>query len=102
MICLLGLIVIVIGDEVISNNIYIKGKYNLRLMLKDVFGFVEHLEKATFDLGYKLALTKNEEDAVLERTAVIADSRIEIDHIHWYVRQYTLSIQQQGTYLNKF
>ena len=27
-------------------------------MLKDVFGFAEHQEKATYGLGYKLTLTR--------------------------------------------
>ena len=45
-------------------------------MLKDVFGFAEHQEKATYGLGYKLTLTSNKDDAVLDRTAAIADARV--------------------------
>ena len=29
----------------------VKGKYHVRIMLKDVFGFAEHQEKATCGLG---------------------------------------------------
>ena len=50
-------------------------------MLKDVFGFAEHQEKATYGLGYKLIVT-------------IAD--IKIDNIRWYVPNYTPSIPQQS------
>ena len=35
-------------------------------------------------------------DAALQKTIALADARIKIDHIHWYVPHYTPSIQQQG------
>ena len=38
----------------------IKGKYHLKILLKEIFGFAEHQEKATYVLGYKLTLTRNE------------------------------------------
>ena len=65
-------------------------------MLKDVFGFAKHQEKATYGLGYKLTLTRNKDDAVLDKANGIADARIKIDHIHWYVPHYTPSIKQQS------
>ena len=34
-----------------------KGKYHIRIMLKDIFGFAEYQEKGTYGLGYKLTLT---------------------------------------------
>ena len=72
------------GDELsLSKNV--KGNYHLRIMLKDVFGFAEHQEKVRLGLRYKLTLTRNKDDGVLEKTASIADARIKIDHIHWYV-----------------
>ena len=66
-------------------------------MLKDIFGYAEHQEKATYGLGYKLTLTGNKDDAVIDKANGIADARIRIDHIHWYVPHYTPSIQQQST-----
>ena len=33
----------------LANNKNIKGKYHMRIYLKDIFGFSEHQEKATFD-----------------------------------------------------
>ena len=74
-----------------------KSKYHLKIMLKDVFEFAEHQEKATYGLGYKLTLTRNKDDAVIDKAGGIADARIRIDHIHWYVPHYTPSIQQQST-----
>ena len=83
-------------DELALNKI-IKGKYHVKIMLKDVFGFAEHQEKATYGLGYKLTLTGNKDDAVIDKAGGIADARIRIDHILWYVPHYTPSIQQQST-----
>ena len=36
-------------------------------MLKDVFGFAEGQEKATYGLGYKLTLTRIKDEAVAGR-----------------------------------
>ena len=83
-------------DELALNK-NIKGKYHLKILLKDIFGFAEHQEKATYGLGYKLTLTRNKDDAVVDKADGIADARIRIDHIHWYVPHYTPSIQQQST-----
>ena len=65
-------------------------------MLEDIFGFEEHQEKATYGLGYKLTLTRNKNDAVIDKAGGIAEARIKIDHIHWYVPHYTSSMQQQA------
>ena len=65
-------------------------------MLKDVFGFAECQEKATYGLGYKLTLTRNKDDAVIDKANGIADARFKIDHIHCYVPHYTPSIQQKS------
>ena len=83
-------------DEMTDNK-RVKCKYHVRIMLKDVFGFAEHQEKATYGLGYKLTLTRNKDEAVIDKVAVIAEAKIKIDHIHWYVPHYTPSIQQQST-----
>ena len=83
-------------DELALNK-NIKGKYHVKIMLKDVFGFADHQEKATYGLGYKLTLTRSKDDAVIDKAGGIADARIRIDHIHWYVPHYTPSIQQQST-----
>ena len=78
-----------------TNNKNVNGKYHLRIMLKYVFGFAEGQEKATYGLGYILTLTKKDE-AFEDKVAGIADARIKIDHIHWYVPHYILSMQQQA------
>ena len=83
-------------DELALNK-NIKGKYHVKIMLKDVFGFAEHQEEATYGLGYKLTLTRNKDDAVIDKANAIADARIYIDHIHWFIPHFTPSIQQQST-----
>ena len=81
-------------DELALNK-SVKGKYHVRIMLKDVFGFAEGQEKATNGLGYKLNLTRNKDEAVIDKVAGIADARIKIDHIHWYVPHYIPSMSEQ-------
>ena len=75
----------------------IKGIYHVKIMLKDIFGFAEHQEKATYGLGYKLTLTRNKDDAVIDKANTVADARIKIEYIHWYNPHFTPSIQQQST-----
>ena len=82
-------------DEITTNK-NVKGEFHLRIILKDVFGFAEHQEKATYGLGYKLTLTRNKDEAVIDKVAGIADARIKIDHIHRYTPHYKLSMSQQA------
>ena len=83
------------GAEITENK-NVKGKFHLRIMLRDVFGFAEHQEKATYGLGYKLTLTRNKDEVVIDKVAGIADASIKIDHIHWYVPHYIPSMSQQA------
>ena len=80
----------------LTNNKNIKGKYHVRIYLKDVFGFSENQEKATYGLGYKLTLTRNTDNAVLNKGNAINIGKIKINAIEWYVPHYTSSIQQQS------
>ena len=89
MICLLVSIVVV------------KGKYHVRIYLKDFFGFAEHQEKGTFGFGYKLFLTRNTENAVLSKSNAVDDAKIKNNAIAWYVPHYTPSITQQNILMNQ-
>ena len=80
----------------LTNNKNVKGKYHVKIMPKDIFGFAEQQEKATYGLGYILTLTRNKDDAVIDKAAAIADARIKIDHIHWYIPHFIPFIKQQG------
>ena len=80
----------------LTNNKTQKGKYHVRIYLKDVFGFVEYQEKATYGLGYKLTLTRNTDNAILNKANAINLGKIKINALEWYVPHYTPSIQQQS------
>ena len=57
--------------EELAANKNVKGKFNLKILLKDVCGFAACQEKATYGLGYKLTLTRNKDDAVIDRAGVL-------------------------------
>ena len=80
----------------LTNNKTQKGKYHIRIYLKDVFGFAEYHKKGTYGLDYKLTLTRNTNNAVLNEDNAINLGRIKINGIEWYVPHYTPSIQQQS------
>ena len=86
-------------DELAANK-SVKGKFHLKILLKDVFGFAECQEKCTYGLGYKLTQTRNKDDAVIDKAGGVADGRMRIDRIQWYVPHYTPSIQQQSILSN--
>ena len=73
-----------------------KGKNHVRLHLKDVFGFAEYQEKATYGLGYKLTWTRNTDNAILNKANATNNAKIKITAIEWYVPHYTPSMQQQS------
>ena len=83
-------------QQELTNNKNVTGKYHVTFMLKDTFGSCELRKKSTCGLGYKLTLTGNKNDAVLDKAPGIPDVRIEIDNIHWYVPPFTSSIPQRG------
>ena len=51
----------------LTKNINQKSKFLLRILLMDVFGFVQHQLKATYSLGDKLTITKNIDNSVLNK-----------------------------------
>ena len=70
-------------------------------MLKDIFGFAEHQEKGTYSLGYKLTITRNSDDAVLNKGNAINNAKIKIISIDWYVPHYTPSHSQEKTSMDQ-
>ena len=78
-----------------------KGKYHVRIYLKDVFGFAEHQEKATYGLGYKLTLTRNSDNAVLNKADATNLGKVKINSIEWYIPHYTASMSQQALLSNQ-
>ena len=80
----------------LTNNKSQKGKYHVRIYLKDVFGFAEYQDKCTYGIGYILTLTRNSVNAVLIKGNAINNAKIKINAIEWYVPHYTPSMQQQA------
>ena len=79
----------------LTNNKTQKGCH-VRIYLKDVFGFAEYQEKGTYGLGYKLSLTRNTDNAVLNKGNAINNGKIKINAIEWYVPHYTCSAEEQS------
>ena len=48
----------------VTNNTNKKGKYHLRIMLRDIIGFAENHKKTTYGFRCKLALTRNTDNAL--------------------------------------
>ena len=51
-------------------------------MFEDVFVFAEHQQKATYGLGYKLTLIRNQEHTVLDKAAGVNDARSKTNQVH--------------------
>ena len=80
----------------LTNNKNIKGKYHVRIYLKHIFGYAEYQEKATYGLGYKLTLTRNTDNSVLNKGNAINLGKVKINALEWYVPHYTPSMQKQS------
>ena len=79
----------------LTDNKNIKEKYHVTIMLKDNFGSAEHQEKGTYGFSYKLTLTRNNDNAVLNKGNAINNAKIKIDSIDWYISNYTPSLSQE-------
>ena len=77
----------------LTNNKNIKGRYLVRIYLKDLFGFAEHQEKGTYWLVCKLTLTKNSDNAVLNKANATNKANNKKNALEWYVPQYTPSLE---------
>ena len=85
----------------LTNNKNIKGKYHIRIYLKDFFGFAEHQEKGTYGLGYKLTLTGNTDNAVLNKDNAVANGRVKINSLDWYEPHYTPNLEEYNKLMNQ-
>ena len=62
----------------------------VREYLKDVFGFIAHLVKMNYGLGYALTMKRANSGNSMYRT-IVDEAKIEIKDIVWYVRHDTPS-----------
>ena len=80
-------------QELLDNKTQ-KGKFHLIIYLKDVFGFAEYQETGTFGLSYRLTLTRNTDNAVLNKNNATNKAKIVIKGIEWYVPHYIPSLEE--------
>ena len=78
-----------------------EGKYHLRLYLKDIFGFAEHRQIGTFGLGYKLILTRNTDNAVLNEDNATSNAKNVINYLEWPVPHYVPIPEKYDKFLNE-
>ena len=62
----------------ITNNKNFEGKYHVTIFLRYFFGFAECQQVGTYGLGYKLALTRNTDNAVLNKDNTVNNGKIKI------------------------
>ena len=65
----------------LTNNETQKRKFHFRIFSRYVFGFAEYQQTGTFGLGYKLTLTTNTDNAVLNKDNAINYAKIKINAI---------------------
>ena len=78
----------------LTNNKNTKGKYHIRIYLKEIFGFAEYQGKGTYGLGYKLTLTRNTDNAVLNKNNAVANGKVKINSLDWYVPHYSPNLEE--------
>ena len=77
-----------------TDNKIIKGKNHIRIYLKVFFGSAEHQEKGTYGLRYKLSLTRNTDNAVLNKAATTNNAKVKINSLDWYVSHYSPNLEE--------
>ena len=85
----------------LSNNKTIKGKCHIRIYLEDIFGYAEHQEKGTYGLSYRLTLTRNTDNAVLNKDNAVANGRVNINSLDSYVPHYSPNLEEYNKLMNQ-
>ena len=85
----------------LTDNKNIEGKNHIRTYLKDICGFAAHQEKGTYGLGYKLTLTRNTDNAVLNKDNAVDNGRIKINSLDWYVPHYSPNLEEYNKLMNQ-
>ena len=70
-------------QQELTNNKKIKGKYHVTIYLKDVFGFAEHQKTGTIGLSYKLTLTRNTDNAIVNKVNGTDNAKSKNNAIEW-------------------
>ena len=78
-----------------------KGKFHLRIYLRGVFGFAEYQETGTFGLSYRLIVTRNTDNAVLNKNDATNNAKIKVNGIERYVPHYVPSLEKYNKLMNQ-
>ena len=89
-------------ERELTNNKTTKGKYYVRIYLKDVFGFAEHQDNCTYGLGQNLTLQRNSENHLLGHRPVVDNAailvfagRVIIEDLSWFSALYAESSKEE-------
>ena len=85
----------------LTNNRTIKGRYHVRIYLKDTFAFAELQEKASFGLGYRLTLTRNTDNADWNKANETNNGEIKHFSPDWYVPHFTQNLEEYDKIMNQ-
>ena len=83
-------------QQELSKNKTQKSKFHLKHTLKHLFGFADNQQKATLGPGYKLTLTRNTDNVVLNKDNTNNNAKIKINNIEWFIPHYTHSFSNQA------
>ena len=70
-------------------------KFQVRILIGDVFGSVDPQKKATYALGFDFILYKKVDSAVLGQNAATAGRETSIHAIYWFISNCTPNESQQ-------
>ena len=88
------------GDELTTNK-NVKGKFRVRIYLKAVLGLAEHQETGTFGLGYRLILTRNTDNTVLNRDNTTSNAKVKVNALKRCVPNYTPNLEKYIKLMNQ-
>ena len=86
----------------VTNNKNQKGKCHIRINLRDMFGFVEHQEKAIYGSGFKIPFTRNSDNAVLNKVNATNFSELKLIVLKGLHRNIIRGFLNKLYYLNTF
>ena len=78
-----------------------KGKFHLRVYLKDIFGFAEYQKTRTFGLSYRLTLIRNTDNAILNENDTTNNAKLKTNGIGWYVPHYVPSLEEYNKLMHQ-
>ena len=85
----------------LTNSKNVKGKYHVTIMLKEFLSFAVHQERGTYGLGYRLTLTRNSDNALLNKGNALNNAKIISNNIDWMLPTFKPNLEQQNIIMNQ-